>query len=94
MVPDLGPSSRVVDVGSGTGCLVPRMQRRGVQDILAVDLAEDMLTKVACLLPLISVHLFACNICLGPSLHAAATQHACQKGILRAECSAVGARKH
>ena len=79
MVPDLGPSSRVMDVGSGTGCLVPCMQQRGVQDILAVDLAEDMLTKVACLLPSIPVHFFACNICLGPSLHAAATQHAARR---------------
>ncbi|KAK9909502.1 hypothetical protein WJX75_003231 [Coccomyxa subellipsoidea] len=47
VVPDLGPSSRVMDVGSGTGCLVPCMQQRGVQDILAVDLAEDMLTKAS-----------------------------------------------
>eukprot|EP00200_Dunaliella_tertiolecta_P007165 CAMPEP_0202375320 /NCGR_PEP_ID=MMETSP1127-20130417/6009_1 /ASSEMBLY_ACC=CAM_ASM_000462 /TAXON_ID=3047 /ORGANISM="Dunaliella tertiolecta, Strain CCMP1320" /LENGTH=442 /DNA_ID=CAMNT_0048972759 /DNA_START=83 /DNA_END=1411 /DNA_ORIENTATION=+ len=42
-VPELGESSRVVDVGSGTGCLVPHMQARGVQDILAVDLSAAML---------------------------------------------------
>lgn len=45
-VPDLGPESRVLDVGSGTGCLIPHMQQRGVQDILAVDVAENMLAKV------------------------------------------------
>lgn len=46
-VPDLGPESRVMDVGSGTGCLTPHMQQRGVQDILAIDVAENMLAKVS-----------------------------------------------
>lgn len=44
-VPDLGPSSRVMDVGCGTGCLIPLLQKRGVCDILAVDLAANMLAK-------------------------------------------------
>ena len=47
-VPDLGPGSRVMDVGCGTGCLIPLLQQRGVQDILAVDLAANMLAK-ACM---------------------------------------------
>ncbi len=47
MVPDLGPGSRVMDVGSGTGCLIPHMHQMGIQDILAVDLAEALLAKVA-----------------------------------------------
>lgn len=45
-VPDLGPSSRILDVGSGTGCLIPFFRDRGVQDILAVDLSPEMLAKV------------------------------------------------
>ena len=45
-VPDLGPGSRILDVGSGTGCLIPFFRQRGVQDVLAVDLAPDMLAKV------------------------------------------------
>lgn len=35
-----------MDVGSGTGCLIPHLQQRGVRDILAVDLADGMLAKV------------------------------------------------
>ncbi len=45
-VPDLGPGSRILDVGSGTGCLIPFFRQRGMQDVLAVDLAPDMLAKV------------------------------------------------
>lgn len=45
-VPDLGPESRIVDVGSGTGCLVGPLQRRGVRDILAVDLSPSMLASL------------------------------------------------
>eukprot|EP00798_Chlamydomonas_sp_ICE-L_P032291 gene32291-16857_t len=45
--PDLGPDSRIVDVGSGTGCLIPHMQARGVKDILAVDLSEAMLKELS-----------------------------------------------
>ena len=45
-IPDLGPGSRILDVGSGTGCLIPFFRQRGVQDVLAVDLAPDMLAKV------------------------------------------------
>ena len=45
-VPDLGPDSRVMDVGSGTGCLIPFFRERGVRDILAVDLSPGMLAKV------------------------------------------------
>ena len=44
--PGLGPSSRVIDVGSGTGCLIPHLQARGVADILAVDLSESMLREL------------------------------------------------
>ena len=42
-VPNLGPESRVLDVGAGTGALIPHLQRRGVQDILAVDVCPAML---------------------------------------------------
>lgn len=45
-VPGLGPESRIVDVGSGTGCLIPHMQARGVADILAVDLCSKMLDEL------------------------------------------------
>lgn len=45
-VPGLGPTSRVCDVGSGTGCLIPHMQARGVADILAVDVAPGMLQQL------------------------------------------------
>ena len=44
-VPDLGPDSRIMDVGSGTGCLIPFFRDRGVQDVLAVDLSSNMLAK-------------------------------------------------
>ena len=42
-VPDLGPASRVLDVGAGDGALIPHLQRRGVLDILAVDVCPAML---------------------------------------------------
>ncbi|KAK9816431.1 hypothetical protein WJX72_000132 [[Myrmecia] bisecta] len=45
-VPELGPGSRVLDVGSGTGCLIHHMQARGVQDVLAVDLSSGMLDEL------------------------------------------------
>ncbi len=45
-VPGLGPHSRVLDVGSGTGCLLPHLQARGVADILAVDLSAMMLEQL------------------------------------------------
>eukprot|EP00197_Chlamydomonas_leiostraca_P008743 CAMPEP_0202862592 /NCGR_PEP_ID=MMETSP1391-20130828/3577_1 /ASSEMBLY_ACC=CAM_ASM_000867 /TAXON_ID=1034604 /ORGANISM="Chlamydomonas leiostraca, Strain SAG 11-49" /LENGTH=433 /DNA_ID=CAMNT_0049542141 /DNA_START=140 /DNA_END=1441 /DNA_ORIENTATION=+ len=45
-VPGMGPSSRVIDVGSGTGCLIPHMQARGTKDILAVDLSAPMLEEL------------------------------------------------
>jgi ubiquinone/menaquinone biosynthesis C-methylase UbiE len=45
-VPGLGPDSRVIDVGSGTGCLIPHLQRRGVRDILAVDVSPGMLATI------------------------------------------------
>lgn len=42
-VPALGPSSRVLDVGAGTGALIPHLQARGVSDILALDVCPAML---------------------------------------------------
>ncbi len=45
-VPGLDGCSRVIDVGSGTGALIPHIQARGVRDILAVDLAPRMLDVV------------------------------------------------
>ena len=46
-VPALGRNSRVIDVGSGTGCLIPHLEARGVKDILSVDLSEVMLAEVS-----------------------------------------------
>lgn len=43
VVPNLGPESRVLDVGAGTGALIPHLQNCGVQDILAVDVCPAML---------------------------------------------------
>lgn len=45
-VPDLGSDSRVMDTGSGAACLIPHLQARGVQDILAVDTLFEMLEEV------------------------------------------------
>jgi ubiquinone/menaquinone biosynthesis C-methylase UbiE len=45
-VPGLDSSSRVLDVGSGIGALIPHLQRAGVADILAVDLSAGMLAKL------------------------------------------------
>lgn len=40
----IGPDSRLIDVGSGTGRLIQQLQREGhVQDILATDLSAKML---------------------------------------------------
>eukprot|EP00803_Ostreobium_quekettii_P005762 evm.model.scf_977.2 EVM.evm.TU.scf_977.2 scf_977:34418-42634(-) len=50
-VPGLGPGSRVIDVGCGTGCLIPHLRAAGVQDILAVDLSPRMLEELASLFP-------------------------------------------
>lgn len=50
-LPGLGPSSRVLDVGSGTGCLIPHLQARGVQDILAVDVSAAMVQQLQVLYP-------------------------------------------
>lgn len=44
--PQLGAKSRVIDVGTGTGVLIPYLQAFKVQDILAVDLSETMLEQV------------------------------------------------
>jgi riboflavin kinase len=46
-VPSLGPASRVLDVGAGTGALIPHLQRRGVADVLAVDAAPAMVAALA-----------------------------------------------
>lgn len=45
-VPGLGPESRVIDAGAGTGCLAPHLQARGVSDITAVDLSAEMLKQL------------------------------------------------
>ncbi|GMH41837.1 hypothetical protein BSKO_09747 [Bryopsis sp. KO-2023] len=45
-VPELGPDSRVMDVGSGTGCLIPCLQSKGVSDILAVDISPEMCAQL------------------------------------------------
>ena len=42
-VPHLGPTSRVLDIGTGTGALIPHIEAAGVADILAVDLSPAML---------------------------------------------------
>eukprot|EP00879_Flechtneria_rotunda_P030412 GHRR01033042.1.p1 GENE.GHRR01033042.1~~GHRR01033042.1.p1 ORF type:complete len:353 (+),score=100.97 GHRR01033042.1:621-1679(+) len=51
VLPGLNPSSRVLDVGSGTGCLLPHLQARGVRDILAVDLSGPMLQALQARFP-------------------------------------------
>lgn len=51
LIPELGPSSRVLDVGSGTGCLIPHLQARGVADITAVDLSACMLEQLSSRFP-------------------------------------------
>lgn len=38
--------SRIVDVGSGTGCLIPYFLARGARDILAVDVSPNMLQEL------------------------------------------------
>ncbi|KAI8469809.1 MAG: Flavokinase-domain-containing protein [Monoraphidium minutum] len=45
-VPGLGPESRVIDAGCGTGALIPHLQARGVSDIVAADLSPEMLAAV------------------------------------------------
>ncbi|KAL6769932.1 RFK2 [Auxenochlorella protothecoides x Auxenochlorella symbiontica] len=45
-VPGLGPASRVLDAGCGTGALIPHLQALGIQDILAVDTCPAMLAQV------------------------------------------------
>ncbi|KAL4447549.1 hypothetical protein ABPG75_004768 [Micractinium tetrahymenae] len=49
-IPGLSAASRVLDVGAGTGALIPHLQAspgaRGVQDILAVDVAPAMLAQL------------------------------------------------
>ena len=45
-VPRLGPGSRVLDVGSGAGALIPHLQSTGVADVLALDLSAGMLGKL------------------------------------------------
>lgn len=44
--PCLGPTSRVIDVGAGTGCLIPPLRAAGVCDVLAVDVSPAMLARL------------------------------------------------
>jgi ubiquinone/menaquinone biosynthesis C-methylase UbiE len=55
LIPRLGPSTRLLDVGSGTGCLIPHLQARGVADITAVDLSAAMLEQLNARFPAPSV---------------------------------------
>jgi cyclopropane fatty-acyl-phospholipid synthase-like methyltransferase len=55
LVPGLGPSTRLLDVGSGTGCLITHLQARGVADITAVDLSAAMLEQLSARFPAPSV---------------------------------------
>lgn len=43
---NISAESRIVDVGSGTGCLIPYFQARGAKDVLAVDLSYKMLQEL------------------------------------------------
>lgn len=45
-VPGLAPGSRVLDVGAGTGALIPHLRARGVQDVLALDVCPEMLDRL------------------------------------------------
>jgi len=45
-VPGLCAASRVLDVGAGTGALIPHLQSRGVSDILALDVCPEMLEEI------------------------------------------------
>ncbi|CAG9460952.1 unnamed protein product [Pedinophyceae sp. YPF-701] len=38
--------ARVLDVGSGTGCLIPHIREAGASDILAIDLSSSMLAAL------------------------------------------------
>lgn len=51
LLPPLDPADRVIDVGSGTGCLLPHLRERGASDILAVDLSPAMLQQLAARFP-------------------------------------------
>lgn len=87
-VPELGSGSRVMDVGSGTGCLIPHLQQRGVHDILAVDLAPDMLAKVGWDAAEHALPILALNDLVSPAL--------CRlrmKSTLKRQCKHVGYTK-
>ena len=42
----LPESPRVLDVGCGTGSLIPFLREYGIQDILAVDISDKMLERL------------------------------------------------
>ena len=54
-VPNLGPGTRVLDAGCGTGVLEPLLQEAGVEDILAVDVSPRMIDAVMSRFPAASV---------------------------------------
>lgn len=47
----LRSSDRVLDVGTGTGALIPHIQRFGTSDIVGCDLCEAMLTEARAKFP-------------------------------------------
>lgn len=45
-VSGLPSDARIIDVGSGTGCLIPHLKALGLSNILAVDLSPKMLSEL------------------------------------------------
>jgi len=53
----LVPGERVLDVGTGTGILIPYILKRGPSEIHVCDLAENMLRRVKGKFPMVITHL-------------------------------------